>query len=212
MASKDKKPKPLDRKNKKQHSIVSEDFAVVDPDPDTEYRIRFLEKQNELKANANVLSEELGEDDDVDQDIGEIARRVKLNKNVRANSNNLKKHQHDPNLLDDRFTLKYRVLKTFLLIFAFVSFGLNFELIGPTLEDLRMLLDLSYPDISLALVLRNVGYLILTLLLGLFIGNLTNRQDLLMASASFITAFSEILLFFSSFHFISASNFNRLCL
>lgn len=198
MASKDssKKPKPLDRKNKKQHSIVSEDFAVVDPDPDTEYRM-FLEKQNDLNtaAKSNVLNEEFGEDEDVDQDVGEIARRVKLNKNVRTFSSNLKKNHHDTTLLDDRFSLKYRVLKTFLLIFAFVSFGLNFELIGPTLEDLRMLLDLSYPDISLALVLRNVGYLILTLLLGLFIGDLTNRQDLLMASASFITAFSESLSF-----------------
>jgi MFS family permease len=85
----------------------------------------------------------------------------------------------DKNL--DRYTFKYRILKTMLLILAWICFGLNNEIIGPTFEDLRILLDLNYQLISTLLVIRFVGYLIGIFVSGLIFERFKNYSELLMA-------------------------------
>ena len=95
---------------------------------------------------------------------------------------------------NDQYTMYYRILKTVLLIFTMISFGFNFELIGPTLEDLKIFLNVNYSSISFALVLRNIGYLSVTILLGLTINRILKYSELCMAISSAIVFASWIFL------------------
>lgn len=165
---------------KKQQSIVSEDYAEVDPDPDTEYRM-FLEKTY-VDMRAHGL--------DPDQGRGR-SHFAELNRH--GNSSELSKNEEERQQSElveiEKYSNRYRLVKTLLLIFTFISFGLNFEMIGPTFEDLRVLYDLDYSRISFVLVLRNIGYFILTFVFGLVLHKLGNHHhDLLIAAASAITA------------------------
>lgn len=88
----------------------------------------------------------------------------------------------------DRYTTKYRLIKTVLLTLAWVSFGLNNELVGPTFEDLKILLSLNYQKISLALVLKNVGYLVMVPISGVILDKFSKYADLIMAVCSILYA------------------------
>jgi hypothetical protein len=82
------------------------------------------------------------------------------------------------------YSKKYRVVKTLLLLFAFIVYGLNFEMVGPTLEDLRIQMNVNYTEISFGLVLRNLSFLVFSLMFGIVILNrITQYSDMLMALA-----------------------------
>jgi hypothetical protein len=91
----------------------------------------------------------------------------------------------------DKYTYLYRIVKTCLLVLAWVSFGINNEIVGSTLEDLRILLNSNYENISLALELRGLGYLIFVLFSGVFYDKFSDYADLIMAIASFFFAFRK---------------------
>ncbi len=92
----------------------------------------------------------------------------------------------------DKYSLRYRILKTILLITAWISFGMNKEIIGSTLEDLRIYLKLNYNGISFGLVIRNLGTLFMMLFSGYLYDKLTNYADLLMAISGLFLAFRMI--------------------
>lgn len=94
----------------------------------------------------------------------------------------------------EAYTLYYRFIKTILLILAWISFGLNFEIIGPTFEDLKIYLKVNYSSISFVLVLRNVGYLALTLLFGLLLDKYSRHSEYLMACSSALIAASNFFI------------------
>ena len=95
------------------------------------------------------------------------------------------------------YTKQYRLVKTLLLVMAFIVYGLNFEMVGPTLEDLRIQMNVNYTEISFGLVLRNLSFLIFSLLFGVLILNrITQYSDMFMALASLmimLCKFSKIL-------------------
>lgn len=103
---------------------------------------------------------------------------------------------------DEKYTMKYRFVKTVVLILAWVSLGINLEMIGPTLEDLKIYLNIDYTTISLALILRNCSYMGMTILFGLFINKLNNYYEIVMACSSAIMALgnSEIFKFRKIFY------------
>jgi FHS family Na+ dependent glucose MFS transporter 1 len=84
------------------------------------------------------------------------------------------------------YTMKYRIFKTLLMIFAWVSFGINLELIGTALEDLRILLNVDYQQMSFALSSRSTSYMIVTLIIGLVMDKLIKYSELLMAVAKLL--------------------------
>jgi len=94
-----------------------------------------------------------------------------------------------------KYTPTYRWIKSILLLLTWISFGLNFELIGITLEDLKIFLKVNYTSVSLGPVLRNFGYLSLTLPLGLVLDKISKYSDLLMAAASAVIALSKYFCF-----------------
>ena len=89
------------------------------------------------------------------------------------------------------YTKNYRIIKTAILVVAWVSFGLNYEMIGPTLEDLKVNLEINYSKISFGLVLRNFGYLSLSLVFGVFFDKLCHLSELFMAISSVMIGFCK---------------------
>lgn len=87
----------------------------------------------------------------------------------------------DASKSSSRYSMKYRIIRSIFLIYSWISLGFNMELIGPCLEDLRILLGVNYQSISFALIVRNIGYLSLTLISGYIHDKLGNYTDLLMA-------------------------------
>lgn len=92
-----------------------------------------------------------------------------------------------------KYTQEYRLVKSILLILTWIGFGLNYELIGITFEDLKIYLDVNYASISIGPVLRNIGYVVVTLLLGLVLERIERYSDVIMALASIIIASSRII-------------------
>jgi fucose permease len=90
------------------------------------------------------------------------------------------------------YTMNYRVVKTALLVTAWISFGLNYEMIGPTFEDLKVYLAINYSMISFGLVLRNFGYLTLSLVFGALFDRISKFSELFMAIASVVIGISKI--------------------
>ena len=83
-----------------------------------------------------------------------------------------------------RYSLTYRLVKTFLMIATWIAFGLTMEIVGPTFEDLKIRLNLSYKEISFALVLRAVGYIAFAFFSGLFLDKLSKYAEFVMAGAT----------------------------
>lgn len=95
-----------------------------------------------------------------------------------------------------KYDHQYRWIKSLLLVVTWISFGLNFELIGITLEDLKIYLGVNYTSISFGLVLRNIGYCSLTIFLGVFLDRIKRHTDFLMALSSILIALSKVHIFF----------------
>lgn len=72
---------------------------------------------------------------------------------------NEKKNQSNVNSTNP-YTSKYRVLKTLLMLSAWVSFGYNQELARITLEDLKILLNTDYEGISFVILMRFAGAMV----------------------------------------------------
>lgn len=85
-------------------------------------------------------------------------------------------------------SMRFRVLKTLLLVATWVSFGMNFEVIGSTLEDLKLYLDVDYHSVSFSLTLRNIGYLVMVSFSGYLFDRFPRYADLVMCLSSLLIA------------------------
>jgi fucose permease len=103
----------------------------------------------------------------------------------------------------EKYSKKYRFFKAILLIFAWIAFGFNLEVIGPTLEDLRHFLNINYVQISLSLALRNLGFLCMTLVFGLVLDKVGNYIDIWMAFSSATISIVNFLLPITKVYFLS---------
>jgi hypothetical protein len=82
---------------------------------------------------------------------------------------------------DENYSFKYRVIKTFFLCVAYVSVGLNIEIFGVTVEDLRILLKLDYKQVSNFITTRTLSYIASVTLIGFTIDKFLKYSDLLIA-------------------------------
>lgn len=131
--------------------------------------------------NRQVRQFSLRSEDNVYVDPDETMDNVLFSSTTSLNTNN-----------GSKYSMNYRVVKTALLVSAWIAFGLNFEMIGPTFEDLRNHLGVNYSQISLGLALRNFGYLGLSLLFGLVFDRIAHLSELMMAVASIIMGISKL--------------------
>ncbi len=81
------------------------------------------------------------------------------------------------------------------------------EPIGVALEDLRILLDVDYKSISVALVSRSISYMVVTVFIGFVIDKLSKYSDFLMAFAKLLMTIPNFLLPWISNFYLSMSLF-----
>ncbi len=86
------------------------------------------------------------------------------------------------------YTFRYRVLKTILFHLAYLSLGLNSEIFGVTIEDLKILLNVNYQRVSSLFICKIIGYLTSISLIGLIIDPFLKYSDLLIAIANLFLA------------------------
>lgn len=85
-------------------------------------------------------------------------------------------------------SMRFRILKSLLLVAAWISFGMNFEVIGSTLEDLKLYLNVDYHSVSFSLTLRNIGYLVMVSFSGYLFDRFPRYADLVMCLSSLLIA------------------------
>lgn len=84
----------------------------------------------------------------------------------------------------NKYTQTYRIIKTVLLVFAWISLGINIEISSPTFEDLKIYLDTNYEKLSALFSLKNTAYLIIVVFGGFILDKFSNYADLIMALSS----------------------------
>ncbi len=94
----------------------------------------------------------------------------------------------------ERYTFNYRLVKSLLMITAWIAYGLTMEIVGPTFEDLKITLNLSYKQLTFALVLRASGYIVFAFVSGLVLDRVTKYADIVMALASVFRCLRELVL------------------
>jgi F0F1-type ATP synthase assembly protein I len=60
------------------------------------------------------------------------------------------------------------------------------------MEDLKILLGVEYEAMSFSLVIRNIGYMVVTVFIGLVIDKLVNYSEALMALAKLLIILRKI--------------------
>lgn len=153
---------------------------------------------NSKNKNKKHVSFKRGEsfrsEDNVEVDLGHY-----------AHSDDTIECNHSITKSKEKYSFNYKIVKTGLLILTWISFGLNFEMIGSTMEDLKIFLDVNYSTYSFGLVLRNSGYLAFTLMLGFCLDRLTNYSDILMAVSSLLIGITSLLTPVTRSYFFSMS-------
>lgn len=114
----------------------------------------------------------------------------------------LRKHQDEDLLfLKSEYSKKYRILKTLLVICSWISLSFNVEMIGPALEDLKILLNTNYQQIAFSVIVKNIGYLSMIMISGYLLEKFSKYTETLMGIAKLFIVirkpeFSKISLIF----------------
>ncbi len=95
----------------------------------------------------------------------------------------------------EKYSFKYRMIKTSLLILAWISFGLQNELVGPTYEDLKILLGINNEQISFALTLKAFASLITVPIGGILLDKFSGYADFFMAVCCLFMSLRNIYIF-----------------
>lgn len=100
----------------------------------------------------------------------------------------------------NKYTQTYRIIKTVLLVFAWISLGINIEISSPTFEDLKIYLDTNYEKLSGLFSLKNTAYLIIVVFGGFILDKFSNYADLILAlSSAFLALRNSFTICFTSF-------------
>ncbi|XP_061189696.1 sodium-dependent glucose transporter 1B-like [Saccostrea echinata] len=91
-----------------------------------------------------------------------------------------------------------KVVKTAFLVFIWICIGLNLEITGPTLKDLKLRAHLDYEEVSRAVSGRSIGFFIGAAMGGFIVDKLDPLCDLvlaicldLMGTATIVAPYSE---------------------
>ena len=109
------------------------------------------------------------------------------------------------------YSFKYRIVKTIVLILAWIILGLNQEIIGSTMEDLKIYLNVDYYTINLITGIRQIGSLIATCVSGALLDKFSNYAESILAISCLFAALGIISNnknnFFFNFYFFKKGLF-----
>ena len=86
------------------------------------------------------------------------------------------------------------LLRTILLLNAYLALGMNDAIRGPTLLDLKDLVDAKISEISFIFMLGSIGSLIGCFLMGIILDKLSRFRYLILSSTLIIIGFTNSLL------------------
>ncbi|RNA17641.1 sodium-dependent glucose transporter 1A-like [Brachionus plicatilis] len=107
----------------------------------------------------------------------------------------------------DLYSYRYRITKTFLLFLAWVSIGLNQEMIGTTLEDLRVFLQLDYNTIIFVINNRHVGFILTTCFCGLIVDKFYHYLETIMTICCLLIGLCSFLVPITTSFWLTAMYF-----
>ena len=102
-------------------------------------------------------------------------------------------------IYNNPYSLQYRIFKTLLMIFAWISFGLNNQLLTISLEDLKILLNADYKRVSVATIARVTSYMFCSSFSGLILDKFNKRSEYMMAIAKFFMILRKLKLILIEF-------------
>ena len=80
----------------------------------------------------------------------------------------------------DKYSTRYRFIKTIMMILAWIAFGIVCEIFSPALEDLKIYLNVDYNTLSFLMILKSFSYLCVITLGGVLFDKFYLYTDLLM--------------------------------
>ena len=99
---------------------------------------------------------------------------------------------HKTNL--NPYSSKYRILKTILMVFAWISFGINQELARITLEDLKILLEVNYEGISFVILMRFAGAMVSAVFSGYLMNTFSLHMETILAVGKLLMATGNLFI------------------
>ena len=130
----------------------------------------------------------------------------KLKSNAEKSVSPVKKRKRangDSLFLNKEYSKKYRILKTLLVICSWISLSFNVEMIGPSLEDLKILLSTNYQQIAFSVIIKNIGYLSMIMISGYLLERFSNYTETLMGIANLFIVIRKLKVFFFIDRFLS---------
>lgn len=146
-----------------------------------------------MKRNKRGMSIRSAHEVHVDDEI-ECREEILLGNSIGASAQNTR---------DEKYSMKYRIIKTALLIFAWISLGLSLEIMPRLIISNKnskfYLSKMKYSVVSFELGINDLSYLMFSLIFGIVLEKITkNYCETLMAIGSAVFAlgwkkFYEIL-------------------
>lgn len=95
--------------------------------------------------------------------------------------NELKNNSENNTMIKRTYTYRYRILKTALLHWAYISLGINTELFTVVYEDLKILLNINYEPLARILAVKIGAYLMFMFFIGFIIDRYVKYSDVFMS-------------------------------
>lgn len=86
----------------------------------------------------------------------------------------------------EKYSTRFRICKTVQLIATWISFGITCEILGPTLEDLKIYLNTDYNMLTFLISLKQYSYLAITLLGGVLFDRFAFYAESIMCLAALL--------------------------
>jgi hypothetical protein len=95
------------------------------------------------------------------------------------------------------YAKNYQILKTVLMILAWLILGINIEIINNSIGELKILLNVKYENIAF---FKSIGYITMSLVIGFILEKIINYSESLMAAASFLIVIRTYIFWYFKFY------------
>ena len=107
----------------------------------------------------------------------------------------------------EKYSYLFRILKTLLMIYTWISFGIICEIFGPAFEDLRIYLNADYNQLSLLISLKSFSYLFVITFCGILFDKLSIYSDTIMGVSTLLLIVPNILITFTTTYWVIGLGF-----
>lgn len=85
----------------------------------------------------------------------------------------------------------YRIFKTILFMFAYISLGVNNEIFSVVFEDLKILFNINYKQMASMMIAKSVGFVICLAIVGLILERFIKYSDIFICVSTFVISLGK---------------------